>query len=922
MSEYVYVPANQFTPNNGGWTSLGNVTALAQSGNQFTLTMSNGPAPLLIFLTPSIFRLRFNPAASYGRDVSVAVVNSDFGPVGVTMSDDGSQYVLDTGTIQVRIAKSPYSLSVWRGGQMLHSDTPSYNVVYIPGQQVVASFKVAPPGALYYGFGEKAGSTLAKNNFDMTFFNWDNFEYQQGNVGGEGGGPLNPAEPLYCSVPFLIETNPTPASGARYSYGIFFDNPGQTYINVTANDYSDSMSGKYYLGALYGDLDLYFIYGAEVPDVIDGYTSLTGRPSMPPKYALGYHQGCYGYWSAAKVLEAAQAYRIAGIPCDGLHIDVDFQDNYRTFTSSEVKFPNVRAFLDLLHGMGFKCSTNITPLISVVNDDGQAADYKALTSGLQLGGDPPGAFIYNTYANQSEGQTTFIGFVNYGTNTGINQTQPVNSTLGSHGNYPDIGRPDVQAWWGQQYQHLADIGMDMIWQDMMCPALDAQTALNGTFPLNLMMTYCGQFQPNATFHNAYGLLILQATYEGMQALRKNRRPFIIARGGYAGSQRYAANWTGDSASSWNFLLINAAEVMNMGMSGVPLAGSDIGGFANGSIDDPSSGTTGGFSYDPTEQLVIGGITSYELLTRWMQLGSFLPWYRNHYDGYTKEFQEPYRYGAPVPANCGFYAQLRYQMIDLYYSAMWQASQTGMPIARALFLNDPGDPQVYANADTQFFVGKDFLVAPIVAQHDTANPPTPPVRNVYLPAGSQWYAFVNNTQPLGAPVSGGTLVTNWYAPLTGNPLFQVPMYVRAGAILPMRAAGQQYIDPAQAVPITFNIYPGPDDSFDLYLDDGISANPAPYRLTRISHTGVTNGQQVRVQRIHDDYTPPEPFYYVSLLGTNPPSSVTAGGAALPDAGTPSALAASATNGWYYNASIQQTFVKIFDTSADITLEALF
>lgn len=243
MSEYTYAPADQFTPNLGMWTSFGDVTSLTQNGSQFTIDASSGLSALLTFLTPSIFRFRFNPAASYGRDVSVAVVNSDFGPVEVTLQDAGTKYLLDTGTIRVEITRSPYALAVYRGGQLLHSDTPSYNVVYIPGQQVVANFKIAPPGALYYGFGEKAGSTLAKNNFDMTFFNWDNFEYNQGNVGGEGGGPLNPSEPLYCSVPFLIETNPTPSNGPRYSYGLFLDNPAQTYFNITANDYSD-MSGK------------------------------------------------------------------------------------------------------------------------------------------------------------------------------------------------------------------------------------------------------------------------------------------------------------------------------------------------------------------------------------------------------------------------------------------------------------------------------------------------------------------------------------------------------------------------------------------------------------------------------------------------------------------------------------------------------
>ncbi len=925
MSEYTYVNVTGFTPNNGGWTSLADVTSIAQNGNQFTFTMGSGPAPLLTFLTPAIFRFRFNPAGDYSRDVSVAVVQQDFGAVDVQMQDNGGAYLLFTDEIRVVITKAPFSLAVYRGGQLIHSDTPAYNVIYIPGQQVVANFKQYPGGAFYYGFGEKAGSTLAKNDFDMTFFNWDNFMYTSGQIpAGQTPGPLNPAEPLYCSVPFLIETNPRPANGAApYSYGIFFDNPAQTFFNIGANDYSDTMGGKYYFGALYGELNYYFIYGADVPGVIDGYTMLTGRPSMPPKYALGYHQGCYGYWDANLVLEAANAYRTNQIPCDGLHIDVDFQDNYRTFTSSNIKFPDAGAFLAQLHGLGFKCSTNITPLITSVPADENGninAPYPARDSGLQLGGEPPGAFIYNTYADEGESPVLFNGVVSYGVNTGINQTQPLNSPLGANGYYPDLGRADVQQWWGEQYAYLVSIGMDMIWQDMMCPAI-ANPPFS-TFPLDLMMTYFGQFQPNATFHNAYGLLLLQSTYTGLQKLRPEVRPFIIARGGYAGSQRYAANWTGDSASSWDFLLINAAEVMNMGLSGVPLAGCDIGGFANGSPSDSSSGTVGGFSYDPDTQTIVGGVTSYELLTRWMQLGSFLPWYRNHYDGYTKGFQEPYRYGAPVPANCQFYVVLRYQMIDIYYSAMWQASQTGLPIVRPLFLNEPSDLQSCSNTDTQFFVGNDFLVAPIVTQHDTANPPTPAIRSVYLPSGSQWYSFVNNTQPLGAPVDGGATIQNWYAPLTGDPLYQVPMYVRAGAILPMREAGQQYIDPSQPVPLTFNVYPGADNSFDLYLDDGLSANPAPFRHTRISHTGIPGGQQVRVQRISDNYTPPEQFYYISILGTNAPTSVTVAGTPLPDAGTPQGLAASTSNAYYYNAGLKQTFMKIFDNEADITVQAVY
>ena len=149
-----------------------------------------------------------------------------------------------------------------------------------------------------------------------------------------------------------------------------------------------------------------------------------------------------------------------------------------------------------------------------------------------------------------------------------------------------------------------------------------------------------------------------------------------------------------------------------------------------------------------------------------------------------------------------------------------------------------------------------------------------------------------------------------------------MYVRAGSILPMRDPGQQSIEPDQAVPITFNVYPGADNSFDLYLDDGISANPAPFRHVRISHTGIAGGQQVRVQRIVDNYTPPETFYYISILGTNPPVSVSAAGQPLQNAGNAGALSASGSNAYYYNAGLKQTFIKIIDNTADITINAVY
>src|SRR5208282_6168436 len=157
------------------------------------------------------------------------------------------------------------------------------------------------------------------------------------------GQTLNPSEALYCSVPLLIEANPSPTGpqqGAAYAYGLFLDNPAQSYFNIGQSGYAGNMSGKYYFGALHGELNYYFLLGSVPADVVQQYATLTGLPPMPPRYVFGYHQGCYGYYTRSRLTEVALAYRQAQIPIDGLHIDIDFQNNYRTFTNSELKFPD------------------------------------------------------------------------------------------------------------------------------------------------------------------------------------------------------------------------------------------------------------------------------------------------------------------------------------------------------------------------------------------------------------------------------------------------------------------------------------------------------------------------------------------------------------------------------------------------------
>ena len=872
------------------------------------------------------------------------------GLAGLNVTVDQSQasrLVLDTGTLQIRIGLAPFEVSVYRGGQLIHRDAPGRGALYIPGAEVVAVMKTAAPGAFYVGCGEKAGAQLFKNNFTFTFFNYDNFSYGGPALGNPG--PLNPTEPLYCSIPLLIESNPFPGgdfAGAAYACGVFLDNTAQTFINVTANDYSD-MSGKYYLGAPYNDLDYYFFAGAGVGDVLAQYTTLTGRAPMPPRYTFGYHQGGYGYFDRDKLTAVANAYRDPQnpFPCDGLHIDVDFQDNYRTFTHSEIKFPQCAQFFADLHQQGFKMSTNITPILTD-NPLDETKDMAPYAQGHNIAA-VPGGLIAGNYDGAPPTALPYAGGVNYGDNIGSNPYKDAYPPLApnrydiipltSPGNYPDLGLEAVRTVWGQQYRHLLDdLGLDMIWQDMTCPAIDPnQPSENKTFPSTLLMarestdaigTVQVEYVPNAKLHNVYVLNLLRATYAGINALRPAQRNFIIARGGFAGMQRYAGLWTGDSASSWDFLRVNLPEVLNLGLSGVPISGCDIGGFAKGPVSGydttyPDTALSGMAFVNGT---ITGAITNYELFTRWMQLGSFLPWFRNHYNGYDKGFQEPYAYGEPVPTHCRRYVELRYRMMQVYYDAMYECTQTGMPIARALFLNDPTDAGVYSHCDDQFFVGRDFLVAPILSPHAILQPPTDPIRSVYLPGPSNWYAFMDNAAPLSAAVAGGTQVDNYYAGLD-----RVPIYVRAGAILPFCEL-EQWVGQLPANPLTINCYPGPDrwtdtDAYTLYQDDGLSADvqtSGQYRLSRIYQRTLnaagTVTRQVRVSRVEDGRPPAAKFFTVAILGSiTCPTAVARDGSALPAVNDQSALAASAVDAWCWDASVQIALAKLFDTVVDTT-----
>jgi alpha-glucosidase len=821
-----------------------------------------------------------------------------------------------------------------------------------------------PATSRFVGFGEHGGINFFKNAVQLTYFNYDNMRYRQ----VYNRGPFENREPLYHSNPFFIEFNS--ASDGDNVYGVFVDNPSQVFMDMGYLN-----SSRYMLGTRFGDLDYYFFLGQDFSEIMNAFTSFVGRARLVPRYALGYHQGCYGY-EDRKTLEAvADNYRKFQIPIDGLHIDVDIQNKYQTFTIDESKFPNPKEMFAGLRDKGFKCSTNITPIISredpnyKTHKEGYGNNYFVMD--FRYNPDDPEGKRYQdydsgmeTHYNFIDSENTynsgkpFIGEVYYGCDlSGCNR--------GTTGHYPDLSREEVRKWWGKQYKYLFDMGLEMVWQDMTTPCIRNTCGDMRSFPFRLMVTDGHKSKdstskvPAIKAWNLYSYNLHKATYHGINSLpgRENLRPFIIGRGSFTGMHRFAALWTGDNASTWDFLQINISQVLSLGLSGEAICGMDIGGFEGGADWQRWA--------DP------------ELLIRWTAMGAFLPWFRNHYIAKgRKDFQEPfayrsvdldkwnipeeerYLYSCVLPI-CKHYIELRYRLLQLFYDAMFENTLNGMPICRPMFLNDNHDKalfnDMFISCGFQFFVRNDFLVAPVLLKQAMENGYGK--RDIYLPAGSDWYAFMDNRKPLQAAVEGGTIVYAYDARIDAGPDqigFIVPIYIRAGAIIPTIEI-EQYVGElnSKGLPntLTFNVYPGESGQYTMYLDDGISRSSAPkdapqyrmekianseYREVRITHNYVASKtREIKVERVHDNYTPKwEKYYYVAVLhdpaefsgSLGPLKSVSISNRKIEPfiGGTPerraSQLSLSGNNAWYYNENVNISFIKVFDDISSIVIRA--
>ncbi len=552
----------------------------------------------------------------------------------------------------------------------------------------------------------------------------------------------------------------------------------------------------YWFGAEKGELDYYFINGPEIKKVISLYTKLTGRMELPPMWSLGYQQSKWSYYPESAVRTLAETFRNKQIPCDVIYLDIHYMNGYRVFTWDENRFPQPEKMLSDLSGSGFKVITIIDPGVKA-----DTIGYNVAEEGLHD----------NLFAKYPDG-VVYQGEVWPG-----------------WAYFPDFTKKETRTWWGKKNADLVMQGTAGIWNDMNEPSAWGQA-----IPDIIQFDDNGYGSNYKKIHNVYALEMAKATFEGIKNNVPDTRPFILTRAGFSGIQRYAAVWTGDNVASETHLKLACTMVQGLSLSGVSFCGSDVGGF----FDSPSQ----------------------RLYTRWMQLGAFTPFFRGHTIINTRD-QEPWAFGDEVETNVREIMNLRYELLPFFYNEFYNASQTGVPIVRSMFLNFQDDDECYSdNAQYQFMIGDNLLVAPVLSEYEN-------LKKIYLPEG-KWLDWRGNKVYEGK---------QWI--IVEAPIENIPLFIREGSVIPMQTT-QNYVGEKKIDELIFRIFPSAGSTYTFYQDDGktLEYQKGNYLLTEIDIKSDPE-LEIKIENKEGKYRPGIKSYLLNIFKETPVNGVTINGNSL-------------------------------------------
>jgi len=647
-------------------------------------------------LREDLLRIKISRGRIFDEEPTFAVcAELKLGTTAFSVEDSDHAVRLHTDKMVLTLWKDPFRLDAHRADDSMifetQQDTDGDYWAYATLNDAFVVSRRCRQEDAFFGLGEKGGRFNRKGR-DFTLWNTDVLSPSESAEFTAGKAPDDPRsdrtstefDPYYVSIPFFYHL----AEADSQMAGFFIDNGYRAQFEFShPTTYHFQFTGGQYTE---------YIFGAPtMREILATYTWLTGRRQLPPMWALGYHQCRWFKYTQAEVEDLAARHRAKNIPCDALWLDIEYMNGYRVFTWNEDDFPDVPGMLGRLLEQGFRTITIVDPGVKY----------------------EPSYWVFDQAIERDVLCKTEAGDIYIG------QVWPGKTA------FPDFVTPEARDWWGElNAAHVAS-GLAGIWNDMNEPA-------TGQIRSEAMRFGNGRFS-HARYHNQYALLMAMGTTDGLLHAMPDKRTFVLSRSGFAGIQRYAANWMGDNQSRWDHLWVSMPMALGFGVSGQPFVGADIGGF--------------------------GGNSNAELFLRWMQCGVLTAFCRNHSELGNVD-QYAWAFGDVVEDLTRRALNLRYQLMPYIYGAFLRASETGEPVQKPLVFEFQDDRMV-RDIDDQYLFGSDLLVAPVYHAGTTA-------RQVYLPAGT-WYHWHTGEQ-----VSGKRFVV---AP---TPMDYIPLYARGGAVIPL------------------------------------------------------------------------------------------------------------------------------------------